>query len=67
MRALRRDYHDALLNFLTTQPARWHVTAAFFWSMGSWDPQGMRHSAFEDEEISAAIVRHNDRALASGQ
>jgi hypothetical protein len=59
MRELRRNYHDELLNFLTDQPARWHVTAAFFWSMGSWDPQGMRDPAFADDEISAAIIRHN--------
>jgi hypothetical protein len=67
MQHLRRQYHDALLNFLTEQPAEWHVTATFFWSMGSWDPQGMRHPAFMDEEISARIVRHNNHVLAAGK
>jgi hypothetical protein len=42
------------------QPAKWHISAAFFWSMGSWDPQGMRHPAFADEVVSEAIVRHNN-------
>ena len=42
MRLLRRQYHAALLQFLTQQPARWHVSAVFVWSMGSWDPIGLR-------------------------
>jgi hypothetical protein len=65
MRALRRRYHRALLDFLAEQPARWHVSAAFFWSMGSWDPQGMRHPEFADDEIVRAIERHN-RAAGGG-
>jgi hypothetical protein len=60
MRKLRREYHDALLNFLATQPAKWRVSAAFLWSTGSWDPQGMRHPSFADERIIDAIQRHND-------
>jgi hypothetical protein len=63
MRTMRQEYHNALLNFLTVQPSKWHVSAAFFWSMGSWDPQGMRHPAFADEKISEAIVRHNNSLL----
>jgi hypothetical protein len=59
MRLLRQQYHQALLQFLSEQPARWHVTAAFFWSLGSWDPQGMRDLAFADPQIIAAIERHN--------
>jgi hypothetical protein len=59
MRELRRQYHKALLAFLATQPAKWNVSAAFFWSTGSWDPQGLRHSVFADPEIVAAIKRHN--------
>jgi len=59
MRSLRRQYHHALLQFLAEQPARWHVSAAFFWSLGSWDPQGMRHPEFADAEITRAIERHN--------
>jgi hypothetical protein len=59
MRDLRRRYHAALLEFLATQPAKWHVSAAFFWSTGSWDPQGMRHPAFRDPEIVDAIHAHN--------
>jgi hypothetical protein len=56
---LRRRYHRALLEFLVKQPARWDVSAAFFWSMGSWDPQGMGHAEFGDPEIMAAIESHN--------
>jgi mannan endo-1,4-beta-mannosidase len=59
MRELRRTYHAALLEFLSQQPARWHVSAAFFWSTGSWDPQGLRHPEFADREISASITVHN--------
>jgi hypothetical protein len=63
MVTLRRHYHHALLDFLRRQPAQWRVSAAFFWSMGSWDPQGFQHKDFADREIMAEIERHN-RALA---
>ncbi|HEX2475320.1 MAG TPA: cellulase family glycosylhydrolase [Lacipirellulaceae bacterium] len=59
MQQLRRDYHVALLQFLTEQPARWHVSAAFFWGTGSWDPIGMRHPEFADEEIAKAVRTQN--------
>ncbi len=59
MRALRRQYHAALLQFLADQPAPWRVSAAFFWSMGSWDPIGQRQSEFSDPEIMSAIEKHN--------
>jgi hypothetical protein len=62
MRQLRRQYHDALLEFLTQQPARWRVSAAFFWSTGSWDPQGIRHAVFRDPAIAGEIDRHNRMA-----
>jgi hypothetical protein len=62
MTQLRRQYHQALLDFLGEQPARWNVTAAFFWSMGSWDPQGMQGSAFADPQIVDAILRHNRKS-----
>ena len=64
MTQLRRQYHQALLDFLAQQPARWNVSAAFFWSMGSWDPQGMRGPAFADPQIIDAITRHNRVAAA---
>jgi hypothetical protein len=63
MRDLRQQYHRALLEFLETQPAPWQVSAAFFWSMGSWDPQGMRHPEFADPDILADIGAHNRRTL----
>ncbi|MCI0333354.1 MAG: cellulase family glycosylhydrolase [Planctomycetes bacterium] len=66
MQNLRRQYHRALLEFLATQPAKWNVSAAFFWSTGSWDPQGMRHPAFADPEIVRAIQRHNE-SIAAGR
>jgi hypothetical protein len=59
MTSLRRQYHAALLEFLAKQPARWRVSAAFFWSMGSWDPQGMQSQEFADPAITAAIKHHN--------
>lgn len=59
MQSLRRQYHDALLEFLAKQPAPWHVSAAFFWSMGSWDPIGLRQPEFADPEIKAEIEKHN--------
>ena len=59
MRSLRRQYHAALLQFLAQQPARWHVSAVFVWSMGSWDPIGLRQPEFADPEIIAAIEKHN--------
>ncbi|HEY3394502.1 MAG TPA: fibronectin type III domain-containing protein, partial [Lacipirellulaceae bacterium] len=59
MEQLRRDYHTALLQFLSKQPARWHVSAAFFWGTGSWDPLGMRHPEFADPMIASAVQAHN--------
>jgi mannan endo-1,4-beta-mannosidase len=59
MRDLRRQYHQALIELLTTQPADWKVTAAFFWSMGSWDPWGHGESGFADPAIQKAIEDHN--------
>jgi hypothetical protein len=59
MQSLRRKYHSALLQFLAEQPAPWRVSAAFFWSMGSWDPIGQRQPEFADSEIIAAIEKHN--------
>ncbi len=64
-RDLRRQYHQALIEFLTTQPADWKVTAAFFWSMGSWDPWGHGDPAFGDSEIQKAIKDHNRAAPAN--
>ncbi len=62
MQKLRRQYHTALMEFLATQPAEWRVSAAFFWSMGSWDPWGHGQPAFADKAITNAIEKHN-RAL----
>lgn len=59
MRSLRREYHAALLQFLAQQPARWRVSAGFLWSMGSWDPIGLKQPEFADPEIIAAIEKHN--------
>jgi hypothetical protein len=59
MQKLRRQYHAALLDFLSRQPAPHRVTAAFFWSMGSWDPQGSSNGEFADPQIIEAIQRHN--------
>lgn len=64
MRTLRRQYHAALLQFLAKQPARWRVTAAFEWCIGSWDPIGLGQPEFADLEIVAAIEKHN-RAIKS--
>jgi hypothetical protein len=62
MTRLRREYHAVLLEFLTNQPAPWRVSAAFLWSMGSWDPQGFQDPQFADAEIVAAIEHHNRTA-----
>lgn len=59
MRKLRLEFHKALLEFLREQPASWHVSAAFLWSMSSWDPVGFREPEFADPEIAASIERHN--------
>ena len=59
LRDLRRQYYGALLQFLTTQPARYRVSAAFGWSMGSWDPIGFGQPEFADSDIIAAIAKHN--------
>jgi hypothetical protein len=66
MQELRRKYHEALIDFLAQQPARWEVSAAFFWSMGSWDPQGLGHEVFADAEIMGAIARHNQSSDVRG-
>jgi hypothetical protein len=63
MQSLRRQYHLALLEFLTKQPAQWRVSSAFFWSMGSWDPIGQRQSEFADSEIIAEVEKHNRAVL----
>jgi hypothetical protein len=59
MRSLRRQYHNALLQFLATQPAQWRVSGVFVWSMGSWDPVGLSQPEFADPEIIATIEKHN--------
>jgi hypothetical protein len=59
MRAFRRAYHRALLEFLRTQPAPWRVTAAFLWDTGSWDPYGFDDAAFADPVIVEMIRHHN--------
>jgi hypothetical protein len=61
MQQLRRQYHRALLQFLEEQPARWAISAAFFWSTGSWDPQGIHHPEFADPDIVKAIRAYNQR------
>jgi hypothetical protein len=63
LQKLRRQYYDALLQFLATQPARYRVSAAFGWSMGSWDPIGLGQPEFADPEITAAIATHNRSVL----
>jgi mannan endo-1,4-beta-mannosidase len=59
MQSLRRRYYAALLKFLAEQPAPWRVSAVFVWSMGSWDPIGLRQPEFADPEIIAAVEKHN--------
>jgi hypothetical protein len=59
LRELRHQYHTALLDFLVSQPAPYRVSAAFFWSSGSWDPWGRTNPDFADRVITAAIERHN--------
>ncbi len=61
MSRLRRDYHNSLLEFLTTQPAPRRVEAAYFWSEGSWDPIDVQASGFGDAEIQTAVRTHNRR------
>src|SRR5262245_9360776 len=63
MQSLRRQFHRELLKFLESQPARWEVNAAFFWSMGSWDPIAAQNSEWADPEIKAAVERHNRAVL----
>ncbi|MCC7475001.1 MAG: cellulase family glycosylhydrolase [Pirellulales bacterium] len=59
MQQLRRNFHNALLEFLRTQPAPRPVTAAFLWSSGSWDPLGHSDSRFLDTTIAKQIELHN--------
>lgn len=59
MRTLRVQFHRALLEFLVSQPSRYQVSSAFFWSSGSWDPWGRANSVFADSEIALEIERHN--------
>lgn len=59
--AYRRAYHDALLDFLRTQPARWPVPAATLWNFGSWDPLGVDGADFADAEIVKRVQEHNRR------
>lgn len=56
---LRRAYHDALLEFLHTQPGPRRVEAAYLWSEGSWDPLGVHELALPDKEIGERIRGHN--------
>jgi mannan endo-1,4-beta-mannosidase len=65
MRDLRRQFHKALLDFLSQQPAPWRVSAAFLWSTGTWDPQGMQNREFADGQIMEAITLHNRATAAS--
>ncbi|HEX5470784.1 MAG TPA: hypothetical protein VFW73_02805, partial [Lacipirellulaceae bacterium] len=64
MRKLRQQFHSALLEFLTKQPSPWHVSAAFLWSMGSWDPIGQQKPEFADPGIISAIQTHNESVKA---
>ena len=61
MQTLRRQYHDALLEFLADAAGPLAGSAAFFWSMGSWDPHGHASAEFADPEIMAAIEKHNQK------
>lgn len=63
LQRLRRQYYDALLQFLAVQPSRYRVSAAFGWSMGSWDPIGFGQPEFADSDIIAAIGKHNQRVV----
>ncbi len=62
MSAFRREYHRALLSFLDHPTPQHPVTAAFLWSVGSWDPQGIREPGRGDPEIQEAIRKHNRSA-----
>lgn len=62
LRSVRRDFHQALLEFLRIQPADWHVSAAFLWNTGSWCPYGFDNPVFADAEIVSMIQRSNLRA-----
>ena len=55
----RRDYHRALMEFLQKQQGPRRVSAAYFWSEGSWEPQGMDNPAFADPILIERIRRHN--------
>ena len=60
LRAFRRQWHAAALDFLRTQPAEWKVESAWLWSFGSWDVHGLEQRDFRDEEIVKWIRAHND-------
>jgi hypothetical protein len=63
MQQLRREFHSALLEFLEQQPAKWPVTGAYLWSMGSWDPLGHGEPKFADPQIMEQIEKHNRAVL----
>lgn len=57
---LRRDYHAALCDYLTSGADDLPpIDKAFLWSNGPWDPQGVTEAGQRDEAIAAMIDRHN--------
>lgn len=66
MISLRRAYYTELLHFLKTQPGSRPVTAAYLWSEGSWDPQGLDRQEFLDPVIVEMIREHN-RSIADDE
>lgn len=63
LRQLRRQFYKALLTFLAQEgsagSSEMDIEAAFLWSEGSWDPQGLLDARYRDPTISAAIRWHN--------
>ncbi|MDQ6626342.1 MAG: hypothetical protein M3Y69_09450 [Verrucomicrobiota bacterium] len=56
---LRRATYAAFCDFLSRPMTRYPVHAAYSWSYGSWDVQGLSTPAFADEKITQRLKEHN--------
>lgn len=59
---LRRQTYAAFCDYLARPMTRYPVRAAYSWSYGSWDVQGLTNPSFADEQIIQRLQEHNRAA-----
>jgi hypothetical protein len=67
LRALRRQYHAALLEFLRDPPPGIVMQGAYLWTEGSWDPLDLIDRGFLDADLVRQIRTHNAAVRANAK